>query len=251
MKIIPVTGSSGSGKTTLIRALIPLLARYGPVGTVKHAGRHAMDLLPGKDTTVMFGEGAAAVAGIDREKMLVTLGSTSLADALDILSGQGVATAVVEGWKTIPWPKVVIGDINAEGCILRNPEPGEVIRMRDRFPEYFTMAGILQDIRQAVGEQEGTAPTALVTYTGRISLSGKGGSLSGQGGTFSAIAGWAEGLPGVIVARVAIKQGTLLGLRDELLIAIAAERGDLAATALARTLERCREDLKDPGFALP
>ncbi|HMK16120.1 MAG TPA: molybdopterin-guanine dinucleotide biosynthesis protein MobB, partial [Methanomicrobiales archaeon] len=42
MKIVQVAGFSGSGKTTFIRALIPLLSRLGPVGTVKHTGHHSM-----------------------------------------------------------------------------------------------------------------------------------------------------------------------------------------------------------------
>ena len=124
MKVIPVTGLSGSGKTTFIRSLIPVLARFGPVGTVKHTGHHSMELPKGKDTTVMFGAGAVAVAGIDQEKTLITLGSTSLADALDILAGQGIAIAVMEGYKGSPLPKIVIGDIDLEGCVLRQPGSG-------------------------------------------------------------------------------------------------------------------------------
>lgn len=146
MKVIPVSGPSGSGKTTFIRALIPLLRRLGPVGTVKHIGHHAMDLPEAKDTTVMFKAGAVAVAGIDEEKTIVTLRSTSLPNALGILSSQGVVFAVVEGYKTGPLPKIVIGDVDVENCILRNPSPEEVIRSLDRFPDYDTLGERLRSL---------------------------------------------------------------------------------------------------------
>ena len=155
VKVIPVTGLSGSGKTTFIRSLIPILARFGTVGTVKHTGHHSMDLPPGKDTTVMFGAGAVAVAGIDREKTLITLGSTSLADALDILAGRGIVIAVVEGYKESPLPKIVIGNIDLEGCILRNPDPEDVIRCFDRFPDYITLGEILRELEADCRAEKG------------------------------------------------------------------------------------------------
>jgi molybdopterin synthase catalytic subunit len=247
VKVIPIAGSSGSGKTTFIRTLIPLLARYGPVGTIKHAGRHAMELPQGKDTTIMYEAGAAAVAGINGEKTLITLNSTFLPDALEILGGYGIATAVIEGFKSSPWPKVVIGDLDVDGCVLRNPEPADVIGSMDRFLDYTTLAEILRDIKSACSDED---DYALVTYSGGISPLPGGNPLSLDEGMLSALAGWVKGIPGVIAARVAIQHGTPFGGRDELLVAIAAENGDLAAAALVRTLSRCYGELKSSVFSL-
>lgn len=242
VKVIPVAGLSGSGKTTFIRGLIPLLAGQGPVGTVKHAGRHGLDLPRGKDTTVMFGSGAVAAAGIDREKTLITLRSTSLAAALEILSGQGVMTAVVEGWKGIPWPKVVIGDLEVEGCILRNPDPAEVIRLWDRFPDYFTMAEILRGLKEDCTRRKG--PCILASSTVPLPNRDEGVSRSSVERSLPGVVGMVEGLPGVIGARAVLRPGSLFGEADEILIAVGAGSVDTAAASLEYALSRCREILE-------
>jgi molybdopterin-guanine dinucleotide biosynthesis protein MobB len=248
VKVIPVTGPSGSGKTTFIRTLIPLLSRYGPVGTVKHTGHHSMELPKGKDTTVMFGAGAAAVAGIDREKTLITLGSTSLAEVLDILAGQGIAIAVVEGYKESPLPKIVLGDIDVDGCILRNPDPEDVIRCLDRFPDYIILGEMIREL-----EAECRAEKASVTMAASATCipSGTGGdALSTLERALPRIADAGKDLPGVIGVRAAIHHGTLFGRSDDLLIAIAAEKGEEAASALEQAFSRVREELAARGVAL-
>jgi molybdopterin-guanine dinucleotide biosynthesis protein MobB len=228
VKVIPVAGLSGSGKTTFIRALIPLLAKSGPVGAVKHIGHHAMQLPEGKDTTVMLGAGAGTVAGIDLEKTIIILKSTSLADALALLSGQGIAYAVVEGYRTGPLPKIAIGDAEVEGCILRNPSPDEVIRSLDRFPSYYTLGEMrreLEDESRAEGRPADLA-CAMISLPERM----EGKYLSRPG----------DDLPGVIGMRVVIHRGSLFGKADELLIAVAAETGEAAAAALGRMMEQNR-----------
>jgi len=225
VRVIQVAGLSGSGKTTFIRALLPLLSRFGPVGTVKHVGHHAMELPEGKDTTVMFGEGAAAVAGIDREKTVVTLRSTSLADALDILSLQGVSVVVVEGWKTGPLPKIAIGDVESENCILRNPSPEEVIRSIERFPEYFTP----WELSRGLADESGAAgrPAAMAWAALPLPPGIREKDLSRM----------KPDRPGVRGVRAAIHRGSPFGRKDELLVAVAAETGEAAAAALGRMIE--------------
>jgi len=95
-----------------------------------------MQLPKGKDTTVIFEAGAQAVAGIDREKTLVSLKGTSLTDALDILSGQGIIIAVMEGYKGSALPKIIICDLEAEGCVLRDRDPEDAIPALDRLPDF-------------------------------------------------------------------------------------------------------------------
>ncbi|MDD1668557.1 MAG: molybdopterin-guanine dinucleotide biosynthesis protein MobB [Methanomicrobiales archaeon] len=242
MKVIPVAGLSGSGKTSFIRSLLPLLARYGPVGAVKHIGHHAIDVPEGKDTTVMFATGAQAVAGIDQEKTIITLRRTSVADALDILAGQGVAFAVVEGFKGSTWPKIIIGDLEAEGCLLRNPAPEEVIRSLDRFPDYITLGEILREL--AAGCRGRGKPCATAASTVPVPANLAAGSLSSLDEALPEIVRSVEELPGIAGARAVIRHGALFGDTDELLLAVAAGSGEEAAAALQIAISRCREILK-------
>ncbi|HVN65895.1 MAG TPA: molybdopterin-guanine dinucleotide biosynthesis protein B [Methanomicrobiales archaeon] len=234
MKVIQVTGISGSGKTSFIRSLIPLLARFGPVGTVKHTGHHSMLLPKGKDTTVMFEAGALVVAGIDQEKTLVTLKGTSLMDALDILAGHGIAIAVMEGYKGSALPKIIIGDLEAEGCILRDPDPEEVIPLLDRFPDYFSIDGILKELAVACREEGRECVVASSTVPLPAGMADPGPSLPG-------IARAVEDLLGVTGVEAAFRQGSLFGGTDQVIFAVAAESGKAAAAGLGAALSRFRE----------
>ncbi|MDD1667884.1 MAG: molybdopterin-guanine dinucleotide biosynthesis protein MobB [Methanomicrobiales archaeon] len=240
MKVIPVAGTSGSGKTSFILALIPLLSRMGPVGTVKHVGHHAMEVPEGKDTTVMFATGARAVAGIDLEKTIVTLRSTSVIDALDLLAGQGVAFAVVEGFKGSRWPKIVIGDLEAEGILLRNPSPEDVIRNLDRFPDYVTLGELLHELGEACREQGQPCTTATATIP--LPALVKEDSLE-----LPALVRDMEALSGIRGARAAIRHGALFGGADELIVAVAAGSAEEASSALQVALPGCLEDREGPG----
>ena len=248
VKVIPVTGLSGSGKTTFIRRLLPILARFGPVGTVKHTGHHSMELPEGKDTTVMFGAGAVAVAGIDSEKTLITLGSTSLPGALDILAMQGIAIAVVEGFKSSPLPKIVIGDIDLEGCVLRNPDPEDVIRYLDKFPDYITLGEIQRDLEADCRTKR--TPLTMATSTIHLPQVSEVDVIPILEVALPRIVEEAKDLPGVIGAKAAIQRGTFFGRPDKLLIAIAAEGGREAASALEQAFSLCRGELAARGVIL-
>jgi molybdopterin-guanine dinucleotide biosynthesis protein MobB len=226
VKVIQVAGLSGSGKTTFIRALIPLLARLGPVGTVKHVGHHAMELPEGKDTTIMLGAGAMVAAGIDGEKTVVTMKCTLLADALDILSSQGIAVAIIEGYKTSPLPKIALGDVEVKLCILRNPSLEEVIDSLAWFPNYFT----LEELRRSLEDESraGGRPAAMAYSAIPLPERREGEDLPRMT--------WE--IPGVIGVRAVIHRGSLYGRSDELLIAVAAETGEAAATGLGTMIER-------------
>ena len=234
MKIIPVTGVSGSGKTTFIRSLVPLLSGLGPVGTVKHTGHHSMLLPKGKDTTVMFEAGAVAVAGIDQGKTLITLKGTSLTDALDFLAMQGIAVAIIEGYKGSSLPKIIIGKLDAEGCVLRDPKPEEVVPVLDRFPDYYSLGGILRELGTECREEGGECVMAFSTVPLPRGMADPGPLLPG-------IARAVEGLTGVIGVEVAFRQGSLFGGTDEVLIAVAARSGEAAAEALVAAVSRWRE----------
>jgi molybdopterin synthase catalytic subunit len=192
-------------------------------------------LLPkGKDTTVMFEAGAVAVAGIDREKTLISLKGTSLTDALDFLAGQGVAIAVMEGYKGSSLPKIVIGNLEAEGCVLRDPSPGDVIPVLDRFPDYYSLGGILKELEVECREEGGACAMASSTIPLPAGMADPGPSLPG-------VARMVEDLPGVIGAEVAFRQGSLFGGTDQVILAVAAESGEAATAALEVALSRWRE----------
>ena len=136
MKIIQVSGLSGSGKTTFIKTLIPELNKKGRVAVVKHLGDHDFLLEEGKDTTGFFWAGAEIAAGIDAHKSVVAIQNNSLDVILALLKNQGLDFAVIEGFKQRSFKKIVIGDLKAEGCILRNPTTDEVVASVDRFDSY-------------------------------------------------------------------------------------------------------------------
>jgi len=136
MKIIQVVGSSGSGKTTFIRKLIPALKKQGTVAVVKHLGEHTFTIEEGKDTTVFFETGADISVGIDSHKAIAAIRKNTLEDVLRMLFNQGIDFAVIEGFKQRSYPKIVIGNIPAENCILSNPTVNEVSRSLDLFENF-------------------------------------------------------------------------------------------------------------------
>jgi len=136
MKIIQFAGRSNTGKTTLIKNLIPELTKLGRVGVIKHLGDHLFALDEGRDTTEFFSAGAAISVGIDAEKSVAAFRITGLDEMLDLLDERGMDFAIVEGFKGYPFPKIVLGDLEIENCVLRNPTVADVIKNLDRFETY-------------------------------------------------------------------------------------------------------------------
>lgn len=136
MKIIQVTGLSNTGKTTFIKDLIPVLKKKGKVAVVKHLGDHEYFLEKGKDTTGFFDAGADVSAGIDGDKSVVAIRNNSLDMILALLQDQGMDYCIVEGFKDRPFKKIVIGDLQAKGCIFQNPAVEDVVASVDRFDTY-------------------------------------------------------------------------------------------------------------------
>jgi molybdopterin-guanine dinucleotide biosynthesis protein MobB len=136
MKIIHVVGRSNSGKTTFIKNLVPLLKKIGKVGVIKHLGDHDYGLEEGKDTTLFYEAGADIAMGIDSQKSVVAIRNTSLQSSLDLLSCQGMDYVVIEGFKQEPFPKIVIGSLEIDHCVLDNPGIDDVIPVLHRFADY-------------------------------------------------------------------------------------------------------------------
>jgi molybdopterin-guanine dinucleotide biosynthesis protein MobB len=136
MKIIQVTGRSNSGKTTFIKKLIPVLNKKGRVAVIKHLADHEYLLEEGKDTTGFFDAGAEISAGIDWNKSVVAIQNNSLDAILMLVKVQRIDYVIVEGFKDRSFKKIVIGDLQIEGCILRNPAIEDVVASIDRFDTY-------------------------------------------------------------------------------------------------------------------
>ena len=137
MKIIQVVGGANSGKTTFINNLIPVLRQKGQVAVIKHLGDHEYQLEEDKDTTLFFHNGATISVGIDSDKSVITAHKNTLDDILSLLSFKKMDFVIIEGFKTRPFPKIVIGDLNIGNCVLRNPSTGQVIESLDAFEDFF------------------------------------------------------------------------------------------------------------------
>jgi len=136
MKIIQVTGRSNSGKTTFIKNLIPELSKKGRVAVIKHLADHEYLLEKGKDTTLFYHAGAEISAGIDGDKSVIAIRNNSLDTILTLLSAFGMDYVVIEGFKERHFKKIVIGDLQIERCILRNPAVKDVVSSVDQFDTY-------------------------------------------------------------------------------------------------------------------
>jgi molybdopterin-guanine dinucleotide biosynthesis protein MobB len=136
MKIIQIVGSSNSGKTTFIKNLIPELKKKGNVAVIKHLGDHTYNIEKGKDTTVFFDAGADMSVGIDSHKAVAAIRKNTLDDVLGMLLDQGMDFAIIEGFKQRSFPKIVIGSLTADSCILSNPTVNEVITSLSLFENF-------------------------------------------------------------------------------------------------------------------
>jgi molybdopterin-guanine dinucleotide biosynthesis protein MobB len=136
MKVIQVTGRSNTGKTTFIKNLIPVLRTKGKVAVIKHLADHEYSLEKGKDTTGFFDAGAEISVGIDSHKSVVALQNNSLDAMLALLKEKDMDFVIIEGYKERSFKKIVIGDLQIEGCILRNPAVDDVMVSIGRFDTY-------------------------------------------------------------------------------------------------------------------
>jgi molybdopterin-guanine dinucleotide biosynthesis protein MobB len=136
MKIIQIVGNSNSGKTTFIKNLIPELKKIGNVAVIKHLGDHTYHIEEGKDTTIFFDAGADISVGIDSHKAVVAIHTITLEDIFGMLFDQGMDFVVIEGFKKRSFPKIVIGSLSADRCILTNPAVSEVITSLNFFENF-------------------------------------------------------------------------------------------------------------------
>ncbi|MCK9592068.1 MAG: molybdopterin-guanine dinucleotide biosynthesis protein B [Methanoregula sp.] len=136
MRIIQIVGRSNSGKTTFIKMLIPELKKTGNVAVIKHLADHTYETEEGKDTTVFFDAGADISVGIDNHKAVIMIHKNTLDEILCMLFDQGMDYAIIEGYKHRAFPKIVIGDLTADNCILKNPMVKDVVASLNLFENF-------------------------------------------------------------------------------------------------------------------
>lgn len=145
MRIIQVIGRSNSGKTTFNRTLCTALQEKGAVAALKHLGHHTFRLEEGKDSTVLFETGVKIAVGADDEKSVMITRETGLPTLIRQLAGLRIDFLVIEGFKTFSFPAVVIGDLESDHCLLRNPTVEEVIAALPAFPALYTISRLIDE----------------------------------------------------------------------------------------------------------
>jgi len=143
MRIIQVIGRSNSGKTTFNRTLCTALHERGAVAALKHLGHHTFRLEEGKDSTVLFETGVKTAVGVDDEKSVMITREKALPVLIKQLADQGIDFLVIEGFKTFSLPAVVIGELESDHCLLRNPTLDEVIAALPAFPALYTIGRLI------------------------------------------------------------------------------------------------------------
>lgn len=117
---ICVTGTSDSGKTVLVTGLVAELRRRGlRIGTVKHAAHRADFADEGRDSWRHYRAGADVAVVSAPEKLLLARRLDRELPLEEVLAYfQGVDLVVVEGYKRLPYPKI----------LLHAGDPGQVDR---------------------------------------------------------------------------------------------------------------------------
>ncbi|HZD42542.1 MAG TPA: molybdopterin-guanine dinucleotide biosynthesis protein B [Methanomicrobiales archaeon] len=243
MKIIQVVGTSGIGKTTFIENLIPSLTALGRTAAVKHLGGHQYALEEGKDTTRFFQREASFAVGIDAEKAVLVAADGELDATLRMLSDAGVEYAIIEGFKSRPYPKIVIGDLTIEHVVLRNPSVEEVMRSLDAFCDYLSAQGLVWDLRREHGMDR---KAKFFTYCGTVpGASGRApaGCSEDRQGDLARIQADLASTPGVIGVRLHAASGKVYAGEATIYMAVMAEDGSAGVLAMEKalnTLERGR-----------
>jgi molybdopterin synthase catalytic subunit len=253
VKIIHVAGTSGSGKTTFILDLLAALAERGNVASVKHLGHHRFDLSPGKDTTAFYETGIACSVGIDNEKAVFIRRGGALRGVLHELSDSGVEYTVIEGFKTLPYPKIVFGDVALGQVILRNPPVEEVIGSLHHFEDLYTMEGVVKDLRRSCDMREAGC---ILTFNGIVRAQEEGKKtqyleFSGESErAIQAAARGMEAMDGVLGVRIRHRGGRLAPGEDISFVAVCARHRDQAYDALLHGLDLLKSGLHKQGREL-
>lgn len=250
MRIIHVVGRSNSGKTTFIHSLTPLLRQHGKTAVIKHLHTHEFELPPGKDTTTHYEHGADIVIGTDPHKAVAAIRCATLHDMLTLLADQGVEYTIIEGHKAEPFPKVVIGDLEIEQCVLRNPTPEDVWSHIAAFAEVVTLQSLIQELkRDCMSEETG----CVAAFNGIVrKVTGTETTETMDFSDASHVQALAEDIrqemeqiPGVLGVRFHHQTGIIPAGDDLTYIAVIAKHRQEAFAALMQGIDRMKDELHD------
>jgi molybdopterin synthase catalytic subunit len=248
MKIIQVVGYSGTGKTGFIEQLIHYLKPWGEVGVIKHLGEHAFSLENGKDTTRFYQQGVLVSAGIDGEKTVMIVRENRLEHCLRMFSDAGINICIVESFKSISFPCIVLGDLEVEECVLRNPTPEQVLPALPRFADFHTMGGVVQELKKT---HDTSQAGAILTFNGMVrEWTGveRTEYLDFDNGVDQKIAELKENMekiPGILGVRFYHQKGRLRAGEDITYIAVLAEHRKEALVAVSEALDELKHELHD------
>ena len=257
MKIIHITGHSNSGKTTFIHKLLDRMCREYPnkIGVIKHMGHHCFELAPGKDTTTHFEHNAYAVAGIDSSKTVVAIHSDEFKEILDSFCDAGLKFTIIEGFKDIGFSKIVMGELDAENCILRNPSVDDVINSLDRFDDYYTMQGVVIELKSEVNLDNAGAVLSFNGIVRKCTGSETTEYLEFDNGEYidkliAEIEEKARKVPGIIGVKFYHTKGRIYAGGDLTYFAIVAAHRQEAFSAMAGAIDELKAKLHDVGKEL-
>ncbi|MFC5529916.1 molybdopterin-guanine dinucleotide biosynthesis protein B [Cohnella yongneupensis] len=110
MIVLQIVGYKNAGKTTLASAIIERLSSLGYlIGSVKHDAHNFVPDVPGTDSSRHREAGAYMTAITSSSRTAWTMERPTPLDALlDAMRGQAIDAVIVEGFKTAPYPKIVL-----------------------------------------------------------------------------------------------------------------------------------------------
>ncbi len=255
MKIIHIVGGHNSGKTTFIHKLLPALSGLGTTAVIKHLHSHLYSLEKGKDTTTHYEHGADVVSGIDPEKAVVAIRSGDLNGQLRMLCDMGVEYVIIEGHKTYPYPKIVIGDLEIENTVLSNPSVDDVIASMDSFSDYYSMQGCIHALRRSVPMPEAGC---IVSFNGIVRECTDGTRTEyldfpnepSLHELCADVQNRMAATPGILGAVVRHQTGRLHPGEDITYIAVIAQHREEAFSALSAGINRIKTKLHEKGMTI-
>lgn len=137
MRIIQIVGYKNSGKTTLTCEFVRELSKQGQrVGTLKHDAHDFEPDIPGKDTWQHRQAGARITAiSSSTRTAWVQEQSTPVEQLVNQMESQSVDILIIEGYKSAPYPKIVL---------LRNETDAELLALPN------IIAAIVRDLNTTI-----------------------------------------------------------------------------------------------------
>ncbi|NLA38188.1 MAG: molybdopterin-guanine dinucleotide biosynthesis protein B, partial [Methanomicrobiales archaeon] len=186
--------------------------------------------------------------GVDDGKSVIIKREGDLDSTLETLCNAGVEYAILEGFKSRPFPRIVIGDLESENVVLRNPSVDDVIAALPEFEDYYTIEGLVRELKREYGVSHAGA---ILTFNGVVR------EWTGTERTdhmefdetvdalTESLRREIESVPGIIGARFHHRKGRLYAGEDLTYLAILAKHRQEAFAAAIRAIDRLKRELHD------